>query len=227
MMQTDTPRRYHPALVTMHWLMVVLIFVNLYLGIVLFEPHGGQINFQAINAFLPLHMLTGLTIIILVVARFILRHRSRRPAEATAGNKFIDLLAKIIHYGLYLTILVTTILGLTFSLQSGRFQSAFLGAKNQFGAPPGGLPAGRGLAGTPPAGGATTPGFQRGNGAPGGPGGPGRPGGPGGFFGLLTLHLWSAFLLLGLISLHILAFLYHQFIRKDNLISRMWYGRRV
>jgi cytochrome b561 len=28
-----------------------------------------------------------------------------------------------------------------------------------------------------------------------------------------------------LIILHILAALYHQFIRKDNLLARMWYGK--
>jgi cytochrome b561 len=31
-------------------------------------------------------------------------------------------------------------------------------------------------------------------------------------------------LLLVLIGFHILAALYHQFIRKDHLIGRMWYG---
>lgn len=33
-------------------------------------------------------------------------------------------------------------------------------------------------------------------------------------------------LLLGLIVLHLLAWVYHQFILKDGLISRMWFGRR-
>jgi cytochrome b561 len=33
-----------------------------------------------------------------------------------------------------------------------------------------------------------------------------------------------AILLLFLIGFHILAALYHQFVRKDGLIGRMWYG---
>ena len=42
----------------------------------------------------------------------------------------------------------------------------------------------------------------------------------------MTVHLWSAYLLLFLVVLHILAALYHQFIRRDGLIGRMWYGAR-
>ncbi|MES9973390.1 MAG: cytochrome b/b6 domain-containing protein, partial [Candidatus Thiodiazotropha sp.] len=34
-------------------------------------------------------------------------------------------------------------------------------------------------------------------------------------------------LLLILIIGHVLAFLYHQYVRKDSLFSRMWFGRRT
>ena len=43
---------------------------------------------------------------------------------------------------------------------------------------------------------------------------------------LLGLHGLSANLLLLLILLHVAAAFYHQFIRRDNLIARMWYGAR-
>jgi cytochrome b561 len=38
-------------------------------------------------------------------------------------------------------------------------------------------------------------------------------------------HGITSWLLLGLIALHVGAALYHQFIRRDNLLGRMWYGR--
>jgi cytochrome b561 len=38
-------------------------------------------------------------------------------------------------------------------------------------------------------------------------------------------HGVIAKLLLALAVLHVLAALYHQFVRKDNLLSRMWFGR--
>jgi cytochrome b561 len=40
---------------------------------------------------------------------------------------------------------------------------------------------------------------------------------------LAPLHRWIGFALAGLIALHIGAAFFHQLIRKDNLLSRMWY----
>ena len=51
--------------------------------------------------------------------------------------------------------------------------------------------------------------------------------GRGSFFSLGSLHggLWTLLLLLTL--LHVGAALYHQFILKDNLLGRMWFGKRT
>jgi len=40
------------------------------------------------------------------------------------------------------------------------------------------------------------------------------------------LHGYIAKALIGLIALHITAALYHQFVRRDRLLRRMWFGRR-
>jgi cytochrome b561 len=40
-------------------------------------------------------------------------------------------------------------------------------------------------------------------------------------------HVYLALLLVGLIVLHVLAALYHHFVRKDGLLRRMLFGRRV
>src|SRR5262245_53750397 len=129
----DTPRRYHPIHVTLHWLIAIGIFINLYLGIIVFEQQGGgPADFQARNTLQVIHMAVGISILLLLLIRFMMRLAVKRPAEATAGNQFLDTLAKIVHYGLYITVLAVTVIGLTFSLQTGRFQSAFLGAESQF-----------------------------------------------------------------------------------------------
>ena len=147
----ELPKRYHPALVTLHWLIALLIFVNLYLGIFTLRNRGGARGFQAAGSNVAIHMAVGVTILVLLLVRFILRVRTSKPAPATAGNKFLDLLAVIVHYGLYLAVLVVTVLGLVFSFQSGRFQSTFLGTQSQFGPPPGGFPAVNGTPGAQPA----------------------------------------------------------------------------
>jgi cytochrome b561 len=40
-------------------------------------------------------------------------------------------------------------------------------------------------------------------------------------------HGYVALLLAGFVILHALAALYHQFVRKDGLLRRMWFGRRA
>ncbi len=50
---------------------------------------------------------------------------------------------------------------------------------------------------------------------------------PSNFFDFLPRmgHGLTSWLLLALIALHVGAALYHQFIRKDNLLARMWFGK--
>jgi cytochrome b561 len=228
----ELPRRYHPALVTLHWLMALLVFVNLYLGIFIFEDRGGgRRDSQDMNFYIAIHMLVGLTILALLVVRFILRIGTRKPAPASAGHPLLDLLAGLVHSGIYLAILAVTLLGLVFSVQSGRFQSTFLGAAGGF--PIDGITPGE------DDGSNSGPGSGDDNGSNSGPGGGGdrddddSNSGPGGGRdddgpddSLLEIHELAAYVLLSLVSLHILAALYHQFIRRDNLIGRMWYGPR-
>ncbi len=186
-----TPKRYHPLLVTLHWVVAALVLLNLYLGLVTLGPGRG-------DSTVPVHIVTGIAILALVIVRFVVRMRSKKPADATAGNRFLDILGKVVHYALYVFLLAITIIGLVFAVQTNRLQSAFSGAQSGFSGPPAGFTAGAGL-----------------------PGGPA----PGGGFSLLTLHLYTAYGLLALIGLHVVAALYHQFILKDNLIARMGYGR--
>jgi cytochrome b561 len=37
-------------------------------------------------------------------------------------------------------------------------------------------------------------------------------------------HIWMAYVLIGLVALHILAALYHQFVKDDNVVARMTTG---
>ena len=41
-----------------------------------------------------------------------------------------------------------------------------------------------------------------------------------------TVHNWTAYILIGLITIHVLAALYHFFIKKDDILSRMLPHRR-
>jgi cytochrome b561 len=215
------PKRYHPALVTLHWLIAVLIFGAFFLaqgnegdrerfrpGQGNFPPQGVQPgNFpqqgsddQAPRGFpqagfpqeggtsifssIGIHMLVGITVLVLLIIRLLVRWRTKHPEWATAGNKFFDWIGNLTHLGLYVLTFAMVITGIILADQRGILARTF------------------GIGSTP------TPGaFRRGG------------------FSLGFFHggIWT--LLLLLILLHVGATLYHQFILKDNLLGRMWFGK--
>ncbi|HUI87166.1 MAG TPA: cytochrome b/b6 domain-containing protein [Anaerolineales bacterium] len=229
----DTPKRYHPVLVTLHWLVALLVFLDLYIGYFYIRPiilsGGGGV--RGTDAMLKIHMAAGIAILVLIVARFVIRLSTRKPVPADAGFKILNVLARAVHYALYFFVFAMTIVGLVFALQTNRLQAAFLGATGGPGFGPGSgfSRPGSGPSGAFPAPGAGTPApnFSR-NGAPAFPPGSGpRPAGRRGFnlfLFLLPLHLYLSIVLIALLTLHILAACYHQLVRRDHLLRRMWYG---
>jgi cytochrome b561 len=229
----DRPKRYHPALVTLHWVIALFVFTDLYIGYFYIRPillsRGGGV--RGTDPLLQIHMAVGVAILVLLVVRFAIRLLSKRPAPADAGNQWLNLTARFVHYALYFFVFAMTLIGLIFSLQTDRFQVAFLGATQPAFGSGGGFPPAP-ESGTPrafptPGPGTPVPNFEGGPGFT--PGSGPRPPFRRGFnlaFLLLPLHLDISIILIALLSLHILAAAYHQFIRKDHLLSRMWFGAR-
>ncbi len=174
----NSPKRYHPALVALHWLIALLITLMLLVG---YSQLGDTPNDDAKTQILRLHMPIGIAIFLLTIARLFTRIFSKKPAAATTGNAMLDKIGVATHYLLYLLALGMGISGMGISALAGLPEIVFGGA--------GSLPAD--FAVFPPAIG----------------------------------HSFLAYLLSGLLALHIGAALYHQFIRKDNLLARMWFGK--
>lgn len=194
------PKRYHPALVVLHWIIAILIFAT-----PLFVQDGGEGRREG-GSFNPggvstlgIHMILGISVLVLLVIRLIIRWRTQRPDWATIGSGFLDKIGELTHWALYFFTFAITITGIILAVQTNRLARVF------------------GL------GGGTLPQFTPGQFPPGGV--EGRFPRGGGFF-LGAFHGLSWTLLLLLIILHIGAALYHQFIRKDNLLGRMWFGRQ-
>jgi cytochrome b561 len=161
-----TPERYHPVLVTLHWLTVVLMLGAGFLA------DGGRSS--PINT----HMILGALLLVVLVVRLIVRFTTKRPAWADTGNATLNKLGELVHYGLYL--------GAFFILGMG----ALIAYNRNFFAY---------VMGSGPAYRLT------------------------GFSG--EIHQLGWMLALLLVFGHVGAALYHQFIIKDNLLSRMWYGK--
>ncbi|MBE0672761.1 MAG: cytochrome b/b6 domain-containing protein, partial [Anaerolineales bacterium] len=86
----DTPARYNPILVVLHWLTVILL-----LGAgLLSDSEGG-------SSPISIHMVLGSLLLLVLVIRLIMRFTTRRPARAQTGNPLLDKLGEIVHVGLY------------------------------------------------------------------------------------------------------------------------------
>jgi len=210
------PRRYHPALVALHWLIAILIFGAFFLaqanegdrerfrpGEGNFPPPGSQRgvppqNFnpgnppqgfpregsQSVFSAIGIHMVFGIVVLVLLIARLFVRWKTQHPEWLSAGNKYFDWIGSLTHWGLYVLTFAMTITGIILADQRGVLARTF------------------GIGSTP------TPGSFRRSG-----------------FSLGMFHGGIWVLLLLLIILHVGAALYHQFIRKDHILQRMWFGK--
>ena len=174
------PKRYNPALVSLHWIIAILIFSTFLLA---GDSEGGAAATIAGIPTIGIHMLLGITILVLLIIRLIVRWRTEHPDWASTGNRFLDKVGEITHWALYVFVFGMTITGISLAARGNRFARTF------------------GLASAAPSGQFRPRGFSIGM-----------------FHGLI----W--FFLSLLILLHVGAALYHQFILKDNLLGRMWYG---
>lgn len=109
----NTVNRYHPALVTLHWLIALLIFTVALLGIYLDDFASAAQK----PGLLGIHMAVGLLTLVLMVVRIIVRANTPKPAPVTAGNAFFDWIGKATHIGLYIFVILTTGTGMLTSMQ--------------------------------------------------------------------------------------------------------------
>jgi len=177
-MTETAPKRYHPALVAIHWLMALLVVMMI--GVGKFAMPGIDPTDPQKPGMLQIHAYIGIAIAVLLIIRLVLRFTIKRPAPADAGNAFLNFVAKAVHFLLYFFLLGMALSGL------GLYQQANLPAVFSGAAPY-----------------------------------------PTNFFEYLPRagHGLVSWLLLAIIALHFGAAMFHQFIRKDNLLARMWFGK--
>jgi len=119
------PRRYPPALVVLHWLAAFLV-----LGALL----GGTFNMADVPNTDPgkvdtlrIHMIVGLTILVAMLARLVVRRRKPVPAPMP-GPGWQVALSRGVHVALYLVTIAMAASGIALSLASGLPGMVFGGA---------------------------------------------------------------------------------------------------
>ena len=173
-------KRYHPALVELHWILVIGILMLLWGGTGL----AGLEADDPIRAFgMKGHMIFANVVLLLMTVRLIIRGRTAKPADADIGNELLNKGAKLAHYGLYLLVFAMAASGWAMAIMAG-LPGIFFGDS--------GAPIPEDLTVYSPR---------------------------------VAHGIFSKILML-LIASHFVAALYHQFVRKDGLMSRMWFGKR-
>jgi cytochrome b561 len=109
--------RYHPLLVTLHWVLAVLIIAALAMGFFVLAAMP-NVDPQKIGV-LRVHMAGGMLILALMVIRFAVRMWTSRPTAATTGYALLDQIAPITHYGFYVLVLLMVGSGFTTAILAG------------------------------------------------------------------------------------------------------------
>src|SRR5215468_2059160 len=117
--------RYHPILVTLHWLLAVLIIAALALGaLVLIKiPNTDPMKLEALRS----HMVGGIVVLLLMQVRLFVRARTTHPGAASTGHWALDRLAWLSHRLFYVAVSGMAFSGLIMALQTGLLWIVFTG----------------------------------------------------------------------------------------------------
>jgi cytochrome b561 len=118
-------KRYHPALVALHWLIALLAIAALALGALVMAriPNSDPQKLEALRA----HMSGGTLILVLMLARLLLRRSTAHPAPAATGRPLLDRLAWLSHRLFYVAVVGMGASGIVMALQTRLPWVVFLG----------------------------------------------------------------------------------------------------
>lgn len=172
--------RYNKLAIMLHWLIAVMVFVLIAMGIYMSDiPKGTPDRAFYFN----LHKSIGVTVGILVLFRIWWRHKNPPPQLDRSLPSWQILASKFSHGLLYLSLILMPIFGFAAS-QFTKYGVTYFG-----------------LFKIPPMG----------------------PNDPETRDFIQSIHHELSHLLIILIVIHVLAAMYHQFIRRDGLLRRMFF----
>jgi cytochrome b561 len=109
--------RYHPLLVTLHWLLAVLLIGMLAAGFLVVARMPAA-DPRKINL-LMVHMSSGILILVLILIRLAVRFFTDKPERARTGSSLLDRLGRINHYLFYLVVIGIALSGMATALMAG------------------------------------------------------------------------------------------------------------
>lgn len=127
------PVRYPPILVRLHWILASAIVLMLVFGFALADPFNRFDAAQA--AFLRIHAPIGLLILAMMLFRLTVRLQARALPPPPFKRPLLNILLRLYHYGLYVTVLAVALFGLATALRAGQAR-ALIGLRGPIGGGP-------------------------------------------------------------------------------------------
>ncbi len=116
-------KRYHPALITLHWLLALAILGAIFYGGAVL---GGVENSDVQKiGMLKLHAVVGVLILAFTIVRLIVRVAAPKPAPLVSGKPLADKLAVGIHHLLYTLTVLVVVAGLALAASTDMFRVLF------------------------------------------------------------------------------------------------------
>ena len=181
-------KSFRPLWVTLHWLMALLVFVTFGIGL---SSLANKPNSDAKIIPLTIHMTLGISILLIVIARYLMRiliyQPPRRAASAPAVTAkkvlFLDQITPYVHPLLYLFTGLMALLGIAIALPADLFSTVFARSKAPLQVS-----------------------FY--------------------IYPARTWHGTLSLILMLLIVQHVLVAIFHQFIKGENYLGRMWFTKK-
>ena len=112
-------KRYHPALIILHWLLAVAILLAIGFGGFVLDSMA-NVNIHK-PGLLRMHVTLGILILVFTVVRLAVRARTAKPAPLQSGKPLMDKLAVGIHHLLYTLTVLVALAGIALAFSAGLF----------------------------------------------------------------------------------------------------------
>lgn len=120
MMSKKQATQYSPLSKWFHWIIALVVILMLSVGFVL-EDVPDQFKGTAFM----LHKSTGITILFLMILRFVWIQASGKPALPPTMKRWEKILSRIVQYGFYLLLFILPLSGWIMSVAGGRIPVYF------------------------------------------------------------------------------------------------------
>lgn len=119
-------KRYHPLLVSLHWVLALMILVALVMGsnVLAALPNDHPDKMFSLRG----HMSIGIIVGVLMIVRLVTRLRSAHPPKADTGNGFLNFAGGAAHWVLYILVFLMVASGMGIAMGAGLPDIVFFGS---------------------------------------------------------------------------------------------------